>query len=251
MTMGYGNSAAHVSLALFVAMALASAHGAHAQQRSVAIWEVPLGTPVSELPPEFKITACGTNGGPQSTPLRGFEEYSRCPAEPETGLHEVWFSYDDEREYYLRAIRADPAVIYENRANQLFDHVVVYSLLFDAEGRVQGHRIASDQREDPELRETADMLEGAMKVLAYGAGGWNCTNLPRRDGEEPFGGTFVKRLCEKVDDDGRYITLRTHRFLRQGQQAAGRAGAPLANEFEVGTWVEMINADLVGKATER
>jgi len=243
--MGFRISAARVLLAMAVVVGVASAQGVHAA-RQVLIWDVPLGTPLSEVPPEFMITACGTNGGPPSTPLRGFEEFDRCPAEPESGLHEVWFSYDDEQEYYLRATNADRRLIEDSLANKLLGQLVVFSLLFDSEGRVQGHRIASDTREDPAVRVNSDTLE-ALKVFGYGAGGWTCADLPKLEGEIPFGGIFVKRLCEKVEE-GRYITIRTHRFLRAGQRAVGRAGAPLANEFEVGVWVEMINADLVTKA---
>lgn len=228
------------------ASALVFAQQSQAQQREAAIWEVPLGTPASAVPPEFMITACGTNGGPPSTPLRGFEEYQLCAPEPETGLHEVWFSYNDEREYYLRAIRANPEVIEDNRANTLLGQLVVYSLLFDSEGRVQGHRISSDTREDPEVRVNSDQLD-ALKVFAYGADGWNCTDLPPEEGELPFGGLFLKRICEKVDDQGRYVTIRTHHFLRPGQRA-GRPGAPLPNEFEAGAWIEAINAEIVGRA---
>ena len=249
MMMGLRIPADRVVLALALAVGLGSTQGVHAQRFQTAdIWDVPLGTPASELPPEFMITACGTNGGPRSTLLRGFEEFDRCPAEPGTGLHEVWFSYDDEQEYYLRATRANQPIIRHAQANLLLDHLVVYSLLFDGQGRVQGHRIATDTREDPEARMQSDMLE-ALRVMAYGSAGWSCTDLPPLDGEVPFGGTFVKRFCEKVDD-GRYITVETHRFLREGQQAIGRVGAPLANEFEVGVWVEVINADLVGNAPQ-
>ena len=243
--MGFRNFAAPVSLALAVAVGLASAGVAQAQQKLTRIWEVPLGTPASQVPPEFMITACGTHGGPPSTPLRGFREFDKCAAEPETGLREVWFGYDDEREYFLRAIRAPQQFIDQNRANQLAGLLVVYSLLFDSEGRVQGYRIATDPREDPEVRAESDMLL-ALNALAFGAEGWQCTDLPRLEGEEPFGGLFVKRFCEKVDQ-GRYITILSHRYLRAGQRA-DRAGEPMANEFEVGTWIEMVNAKLVGKA---
>ena len=227
--------------ALAAAVALSLGHGPQANaQNTVNIWDVPLGTLATDLPPEFMITACGTNGGPPSTPLKGFHEFEQCSAEVETGLHEVWFSYDDEYEYYLRATNAHRFVVEDNRANKLLGQLVVYSLLFDAQGRLQGHRIASDTREVPEIRVDSDKLE-ALKVFGYGAAGWICTDLPQLEGEEPFGGTFVKRICEKTEA-GHYITIRTHRFLRAGQQA-GRPGAPLANEFEVGVWVEFINAE--------
>jgi hypothetical protein len=194
------------------------------------------------------MMACGTHWGPPSTPLSSFEEFARCPAEPETGLHEVWFSYDDDREYYLRAIRANADVIRRYQANQIMDHLVIFSLLFDSEGRVQGHRIGTDPREIPEIRIDADILEGGLKVIAYSAvGPWNCTEEPPADGEEPYGGIFVKRVCQTIDSNGRYVTIRAHKFLRAGQRAPGRGGTPLAGEFESGTWAEAINADLVGE----
>ena len=248
MTNGVGNSRACVSIVLALAFGFAAAHGVQAQQARTAIWEIPFGTPASELPAEFRIRACGTNGGPPSTPLRSFEEFWRCPAEQETGLHEVWFSYDDEAEYYLRANRASPSFLRRYLANQEFDHLVVFSLLFDSEGRVQGHRIATDPRDDVEIREVSDEVGTALKVGAYGADGWSCTDLPRLDGEEPFGGeTFVKTACEKLAD-GRYITIETHRYLKAGQMAPGRGGAPTEGQFEVGTWAEAINADFVNNA---
>jgi hypothetical protein len=247
MRKGLWTSAAGVWLTLTLAVSLAAPHGALAQEQptTIKIWEIPFGTPATELPAEFKMPACGTHWGPPSTPLRSFEEFARCPAEPDTGLHEVWFSYDDYREYYLRAIRANPELIRRYQANQIMDHLVAYSLLFDEEGRVQGHRIATDPREVAEIREFSDMLEGGLKVIAYPADGWNCTDEPPAEGEEPYGGTFVKRVCQTTDDQGRFITIRAHRFLKAGQQAPGRGGAPLAGEFESGTWAEAINADLV------
>jgi hypothetical protein len=234
-----------VAMAGAAAAALAQTPERAPNIRAVKIWDIALGTPAAALPPAFAITACGTNGGPPSIPLQGFHEFAKCRKEAETGLYEVWFSYDDEFEYWLRAARAPLHQIMTNRANQLFDLLVVYSFLFDDQGRVQGYRIASDAREDPHVRLDADMLE-ALSAFVFGIEGWNCTDLLRNPGEEPLGGTFVKRLCEKVDA-GRYITMRSHRYLKPGQMA-DRGGAPGANEFEVGVWAEVIAANLVGKA---
>ena len=213
--------------------------------RAVKIWDIALGTPASALPPAFAITACGTNGGPPSIPLQGFHEFAKCRPEAGTGLHEVWFSYDDEFEYWLRAARAPTHQIMTNRANQLFDLLVVFSLLFDDLGRVQGYRIASDPREDPLVRFDADMLE-SLAAFAFGIDGWTCDELPRAPGEEPIGGTFIKRVCGKVDG-GRSITIRVHRFLKPGQMADRAGGTPGPNEFEIGVWAEVIAVDLAGK----
>ena len=227
------------------ALALAQTPERAPSVRAVKIWDVALGTPATGLPPAFAITACGTNGGPQSIPLQGFHEFAKCRPEPGTGLHEVWFGYDDELEYYLRAARAPLHQIMTNRANQLFDLLVVYSLLFDDQGRVQGYRIASDSREDPQVRLDADMLE-SLAAFVFGADGWTCTDRPRAPGEEPLGGTFIKRLCEKVEG-GRYITILVHRFLKPGQMAGRLGGAPGPNEFDIGVWAEVLAADLAVK----
>jgi hypothetical protein len=217
---------------------------AAAQRGAVRVWDVPLGTPVAELPPDFMIKACGTNGGPPSIQIESFQEFARCRPEPGTGLYEVWFSYDDEAEYYQRAFRASPILIATNRANNLFDQLVVFSLLIDEAGLVQGHRIVTDSREDPERRIQADSIVLPLKI-AYGLQGWVCTDLPRLPGEMPLGGEYLKQRCEKTAD-GRFVTIETHRFLRPGQRTG--PGAPLASEFEVWVRVEVISADLASRA---
>jgi hypothetical protein len=231
-----------------MAMGLGSPHQAAAQQQQAPrVWEIPFGTPASKLPVDFRLPACGTHGGPPSTPLKSFEEFTKCKPEPETGLREVWFSYDDDQEYYLRAVHADPAVIDRFRANQLLDHLVVYSLLFDAEGRVQGYRISTDPREAPDARAEADIVaDGVKAMLPYGADDWNCKDIPPENGELPWGGVYENSICEKTTE-GTYITIAKRRFLKAGQQAYGRGGTPQPGEFEVGTWIEAINASLLGK----
>ena len=70
------------------------------------IWDIKLGTPVDALPLDnFVDPACGTNGGPPSRVLKGFNEFAQCTVERTTGLREVWFRYDDEMEYVARARR--------------------------------------------------------------------------------------------------------------------------------------------------
>ncbi len=237
----WGNA---VSFALAVGIGLVAAHQAVAQQQPTRIWDVPIGTPASQLPVDFRLPACGTHGGPPSTPLKSFEEFARCRPEPDSGLREVWFSYDDEQEYYLRAVHADPAVVARYRANQMLDHLVVYSLLFDKEGRVQGYRIATDPREVPAIRIDADMVaNGVQAMLPYGGDGWDCKELSPQDGQQPYGGIYENAVCDKTAN-GVHVTITQHKFLKAGQQAAGRTGTPLADEFESGTWVEAINASL-------
>src|SRR3977135_758804 len=48
-----------VMLALTLAMGLAAAPEARAQQ-TIKIWQVPLGTPATQIPMDFVLPACGT-----------------------------------------------------------------------------------------------------------------------------------------------------------------------------------------------
>ncbi len=120
-------------------------------QSPTRIWDVKLGTPVGELPDEeFVDPACGTNGGPPGLRLATFEQFERCSPEA-SGLREIWFRYDDEEEYIARASR-DPDAITRANAMLVLGHQVVLSLLIDHAGLVQGYRIITDPREDPDLR---------------------------------------------------------------------------------------------------
>jgi len=70
--------------------------GARAQELATKIWDIKLGTPIAALPLEqFVDPACGTNGGPPSRVLAGFADFALCPLDKATGLHEIWFRYDD------------------------------------------------------------------------------------------------------------------------------------------------------------
>src|SRR6266699_458166 len=81
-------SARAATLALILAGAGADA--AWGQQPLPRIWDVQLGTPVSELPEEeFVDPACGTNGGPPGLRLDSFEQFDRCRPES-SGLREIW-----------------------------------------------------------------------------------------------------------------------------------------------------------------
>jgi len=240
------NSMSGVLPTMTLAIVLAAANQANAQtQRHV--WEVPFGTPASQMPVDFRLPACGTHGGPPSIPLKSFAEFSRCRPEAETGLREVWFSYDDDTEYYLRATRADQAIIDRYRANAIFTHAVIYSLLFDAEGRLQGYRIATDPRETPVARADADTVgDGVRAMLPYGGAEWSCKDLQPQQGQQPWGGNYENRVCEKTAN-GVYVTITQHLFLKAGQQNTENGATPLGSEFESSTWVEGINASLVRK----
>ena len=66
------------------------------------VWDIPLGAGIADLPDDYVDYACGTNGGPPSTPLAGWKDYRRCRPDA-NGLREVYFRYDDEIEYWAKA----------------------------------------------------------------------------------------------------------------------------------------------------
>ena len=178
-------------------LGLASPTGAQAQLLETKVWDIALGTHVSDLPrDEFPIQACGTNGGPPSTFLDGFEEFERCLVEDETGLREVWFSYDDEEEAIARAYRYSEDQVGLYRANDLFTHPVLFSFLVNDEGLVQGYRVISDNREDPETRVDADTVARPLKLTVFGDGKWECVNVPPLPGETAIVDRFIKEFCE-------------------------------------------------------
>jgi hypothetical protein len=67
------------------------------------VWDIHIGEAVSEIPDGFINYACGTDGGPPSVPLKNFADFKKCRPDA-NGLHEVYFEYDDELEYWARAL---------------------------------------------------------------------------------------------------------------------------------------------------
>ena len=136
--------------------ALLWAAGAGAQElRRSTVWDLKLGQPIAAQPStdEYRGFACGSNGGAPRQRLTGWRDFARCPAEP-SGLHEVYFEYDDEYEYIARAKDLEREVARWAGTTELAFPVVV-SALFDGNGVLAGIRVVTDPR--PEHRiETTD-----------------------------------------------------------------------------------------------
>jgi hypothetical protein len=229
-----------VTLAIGLALILlAPAAGpAWGQQPSPKVWDVQFGTHVGDLPDEeFVDPACGTNGGPPGLRLGSFEQFERCRAES-SGLREIWFRYDDEVEYIARAAR-DPDAVARSNAMMVLGQPVTLSLLVDGAGLVQGYRILSDPHADPERRQDAYMIANAFKAR-FGAGGWDCSDLPPAAGETPVNGVFVKERCEKLADD-QQVTLESRHYYKPGQAMLDpNTGLPTVNQFESSSRIQVV-----------
>jgi hypothetical protein len=209
----------------------------HAQELATKIWDIELGTPIAGLPlDQFVDPACGTNGGPPSRVLGSFADFAFCPLDKATGLHEVWFRYDDELEYVARARRSE-IMIRLYQANSLGGQPIITSLLIDDSGLVQGYRIVSDPR-----------AAGATRIEAYGlvelfkgmvAPGLDCVDLPPGPGERPIEDLFVKQSCE-AKTDGRVTRIEARRYYRPGQFLVNPNDNRITeNEFESSARMEV------------
>jgi hypothetical protein len=128
--------------------------------------------------------------------LTSFAEFAQCARERTTGLHEVWFRYDDEMEYVARARRSD-IMIRQHQANSLAGQPIITSLLIDAAGLVQGYRIVNDPRVESQTRIAAFGIADVLKGVA--GLGLNCTDLPLAEGERLIEDWFITN-GEKATD---------------------------------------------------
>ncbi len=201
------------------------------------VWDLKLGTPAARLPGGFGEYACGTNGGPPSLPLTGWNEFGRCRPEP-SGLREIYFRYDDELEYWAKANDL-PEEIERYSGTKVYDFPVVLSALFDDRGILAGFRIVSDPRDTSRPREEAYALRNFLSAR-FGRDGWSCTDLSGAEGEEPVDGTFIKQDCRKAFDGPALAVMQTRYFRRKGEHQFD----PYSNKETEGQFESMVRFEL-------
>jgi hypothetical protein len=200
--------------------------------RRSTVWDLKLGQPVTSQPPAegFRGFACGSNGGPPRMKLAGWSDFARCPAEA-SGLHEIYFEYDDELEYIARAQDLEMNITRWAGTTEVRFPVIV-SALFDDNGVLQGIRIVTDPRADYQDHVTEADLH--KRAEAYVLGGVlasrfdidasrDCRALPPAEGESAVGALFVKQSCAKDDEaNNRRIRLRANFYRKPGQSGVNR-----------------------------
>jgi hypothetical protein len=225
-----------------LALILVTAQPSLAQSHT-RLFDLTLGIQVSALPQEEWIDpACGTDGGPPSLRLASFADFALCRTEARTGLHEVWFIYDDEWEYIARAY-GDAEEIRRFSANILYAQPIITSLLIDDDGLVQGYRIVTDTRAPTVVRMLAHELFAVLKTGLRDAP-WRCTSLPMEPGEQPYEGLFLKDNCAMVTGD-RLSWLEGRNLRKPGQSFMQ---APPEGYFESSTRLEVYALDAVRDA---
>src|ERR1700722_18448541 len=214
---------ANVIAALLCWTGIAGAEELH----RATVWDLKLGQPISAQPSpnEFRGFACGSDGGPPRQRLSGWSDFARCGAEP-SGLHEVYFEYDDELEYIARARDLDREVARWAGTTE-FAFPVIVSALFDDKGVLKGIRIVTDPRPDHRddtndadlrTRDDAYLLGAKMAGRLNIDGKRDCIAVPAAVGESPVGERFGKQSCELIDTEHRRrITLWVNFFRKPGQ----------------------------------
>jgi uncharacterized protein YjbI with pentapeptide repeats len=214
-----GSISAIVALAFLAGPALAQGDAREeAGLFAPSAWDLELGAHAFELPvDEYIDYACGTNGGPPSLPVRSWVDFAKCTPESISGFHEIYFQYDDDNEYWAKAM--DLGV-----QTRVFEHTSAYqipviaSALFDTEGFLVGIRMITDPRVDVLLRENAVSLSNFLRAR-YGVG-WVCEDLPRAEGEREYQGLHEKMRCNLiVADEGVSVMIETHNYRKAGQFA--------------------------------
>ncbi|MBT3395813.1 MAG: pentapeptide repeat-containing protein [Alphaproteobacteria bacterium] len=189
-----------------------------------SIWDLKLGDHAKEMDfANYADFSCGTNGGPPSTELEGWVDFAMCPAEPGTGLHEIYFRYDDTLEYWALAGNL-PIRAQRYRSTTAYDLPIIVSGLFDDDGFLMGIRIVSDQRADRNHFDDLDMRQRAFTLRNFLTGRynndfpWSCVKAEPEEGEEPFQKIFIKDRCERLDGDRGVMThLAADYYRRPGQ----------------------------------
>jgi hypothetical protein len=202
------------------------------------IWDLKPGTPIEQLPDGFVDYACGTNGGPPSTPLTGFRDFRRCRAEA-SGLREVYFRYDDELEYWAKANNLLPQME-QYSGTKTYGFPITVSALIDEQATLRGIRLVSDPRGDTQNRDEAYLLRNFL-TARFGRSGWACESLPPQDGETPVSGIFVKESCRKQIDPETTASLATRHLRKAGQSQFDRhSGRETTGQFESTVRFELV-----------
>jgi hypothetical protein len=206
------------ALAALLAAAVSPAPAQSVAHRTNLL-DLKLGTKAADLPEEAFIDfACGTMGGPPSVPLRGFTDFGKCPAE-KSGLHEVEFRQDDELEYRYLA-HEDPDDADNNGGTKISVYPAIISALFDDQGLLRGLRAVTDDRATLRNRTMSYMMADAVRNM-YGMDGWECTDHPPANGEEPVAGSYVNQSCSKTTE-GELVHTEAHLFRRAGETEINR-----------------------------
>ena len=146
-----------------------------------------VGMSVSELPASgYGGFACADASAKR---IGGWSDYASCPTDA-LGLHAIAFRYEESSNPLGR-------VNEDNQGTKVAGHPALLALLIGGDGKVEGIRIATDPHARLYLRKKAFLFADQAKAR-FGAQGWHCTETAPRGDQEPVGGVFIDRMCDKA-----------------------------------------------------
>jgi hypothetical protein len=240
------------AIALGAALFSPAAAIAQSAAERLTVQDLQPGTALKDMPDTlaFRDYACGSNGGPPLKRLIGWADYKQCRPD-ENGLYEVYFEYDNEAEYILRALNDPRVVRYVGTTEQGFP--IVASALYDEGGTLRGIRMVTDPRADYTADDFFDLTDLRTRADFYLLGPFvggqvginpatDCIMRPLGEGESEVGNTYVKLDCERDQAGLRYI-LKTRLFRKPGQFAKDpRTGEFTQGQYESSTVFEEYQA---------
>jgi hypothetical protein len=228
---------------LLIWLALVEQVPAQDRPTRLNVWDIHIGELASAIPDGFINYACGTGGGPPSIPLANFTEFKKCRPDA-NGLHEVYFEYDDELEYWARALDFKEE-IRRYAGTTAYEFPVVASVLFDDAGVVKGERLVTDPRQQVPARDRKEFwLLADFIRQRFGDDGWECKDVAPEEGEHAVGSFFIKNDCVKTAN-GLHLILEQRYFRKKGQQSVDpQTGQSRPEDYESATRFEMYDAAL-------
>lgn len=205
------------------------------------IWDVQLGKPVTAIHDNAAaIIACGTNGGPISIELKSFADWEQCTPEA-SGLREIAFTYDDEKDYIARALELEYRAL--RGGTSVYAHPVVVSVLVDDKGVSQGIRIVTDDHASDNDRRVAVVLSKNFQAR-FGPWKLDCQDIPMKEGEQKVGNDFIHQRCTGTNPDGsgQTVLIEASYLRKKGQEGLSRDTQQVnKGYYESETRLEVLN----------
>jgi hypothetical protein len=205
------------------------------------IWDVKLGKPITDVPDSVAaIIACGTNGGPTSIELKSFGDWAQCTPEA-SGLREIAFTYDDEKDYIARAMELEFRALHGGTS--VYAHPVVVSVLVDDKGVSQGIRIVTDDHASENDRRGAVYLAQNLKGQ-FGPWTLKCQDIPMQEGEQKVGNDFIHQTCAGTNPDGsgQKLLIEASYLRKKGQEGLSQDTQQVnKGYYESKTRLELVN----------
>jgi hypothetical protein len=155
-----------------------------------------------------------------SIELKSFRDWAKCTPEA-SGLREISFTYDDEKDYVARALELEFRAL--AGGTSVYAHPVIISVLVDDMGLSQGIRIVTDDRASDRDRRGAAMLSQNFQAR-FGPWNLDCRDIPMKEGEQKVGSEFIHQRCTGTNPDGsgQTVSIEASYLRKKGQEGLSR-----------------------------